>query len=160
MKISLTLIEIIGCFAIILFSLALLPRVWKAWKTQSTKDISLLWLIIAIVSSIFWLLYGILLPEQAVVLAKIKLNFSFTLVESIGWFAIILSSLALLPQIWKAWKTQSTKDISLLWLIMAIVSSLSWLLYGILLPAQAVVLANMIGSSVVLLLLIMKIRFG
>ncbi|MBF0132774.1 MAG: hypothetical protein HQL75_09340 [Magnetococcales bacterium] len=88
------------------------------------------------------------------------MNNSFTFVDFIGWFAVVLSSLALLPQIWKAWQTRSTKDLSLLWLIMAMVSALSWLIYGILLPAQALVISNLIGGVIVLLLLIMKFLFG
>ncbi|MEO5330472.1 MAG: SemiSWEET family transporter [Magnetococcus sp. YQC-5] len=88
------------------------------------------------------------------------MNTPLTLVELIGWFAVVLSSLSLLPQLWKAWQTRATKDLSLLWLIMALVSSLSWLTYGFLLPAQAVVVTNLIGGAIVLLLLIMKIRFG
>ena len=59
-----------------------------------------------------------------------------------GTAASVLSTLSLLPQVLRTWRTRSAGDISTLWLIIALVSMMLWIGYGALVGAPAVVWAN------------------
>ncbi len=85
---------------------------------------------------------------------------AFSATELFGWLATLTSVSALLPQIWKTWRTRSARDLSLLWLSMALLGTLFWTAYGLLLPATAVIWSNLVGSLLLIGLLIMKWRFG
>lgn len=50
--------EIIGLVGGFMTAIALLPQLFKAWKTKSTKDISLLWSLIFMVALFLWVVYG------------------------------------------------------------------------------------------------------
>jgi MtN3 and saliva related transmembrane protein len=52
-------LEIVGYLAGFIVAIALSPQVIKAWKTKSTKDISVLWNIISITGLILWVVYAI-----------------------------------------------------------------------------------------------------
>ena len=45
-----TLIALVGTAASILSTLSLLPQVIRTWRTRSAGDISMLWLIVALIS--------------------------------------------------------------------------------------------------------------
>ncbi|MEO5362875.1 MAG: SemiSWEET family transporter [Magnetococcus sp. DMHC-8] len=83
----------------------------------------------------------------------------FSWTELFGWLATLLSVPSLLPQIWKTWRTRSARDLSFLWLAMALLGTVSWTIYGLLLPATAVMWSNLLGSLLLLGLLLMKWRF-
>ncbi|MDR3030788.1 MAG: hypothetical protein LBU35_00160 [Holosporales bacterium] len=59
-----------------------------------------------------------------------------------GTFALITSIIGLLPQIYKAYKTKSTTDVSMLMLINYSICSISWIIYGICLNSIFVVWSN------------------
>jgi len=63
----------------------------------------------------------------------------------IGLFAGVLTTLSLLPQVIKVYKTKLTRDISLVWTAMLSVGILFWLVYGILLKDIALIFANTTG---------------
>jgi MtN3 and saliva related transmembrane protein len=60
----------------------------------------------------------------------------------LGTAAMIGSTLSLMPQVLRSWRTRSTADISATWLVVALVSTTMWGIYGVLIEAQAVVWAN------------------
>ena len=63
-------------------------------------------------------------------------------IDTIGTLAGTLTTLAFLPQIVRTWKTGSARDISLVTFVLFSVGVLLWLIYGILLHALPVVVAN------------------
>ena len=65
------LIEIIGFSAGGLVSLSLLPQVIKSWKTKSTKDIALSWTLINLTGQILWIIYGLKIHSEALVIMSI-----------------------------------------------------------------------------------------
>ncbi len=78
------------------------------------------------------------------------------MIESlIGWLAGVLTTIAFLPQVTQIWRTRSTQDISLgMYLIFTLGVAL-WLIYGLLLKAWPIIIANAItllfsGSILVL----------
>jgi len=52
--------------------------------------------------------------------------------------ASVLSTVSLMPQVIRTWRTRSAADISAMWLIVALVSMLLWMSYGSLVEAQAI----------------------
>lgn len=81
------------------------------------------------------------------------------MVELIGGVATILAVISLMPQVLKTWRTRSAIDLSVHWLVIALVSMILWIAYGMLLAAWAIVVANTATLILVLALLAMKISF-
>ncbi len=65
---------------------------------------------------------------------------------------------AMLPQVIRTWRTRSADDFSAISLAFGLVGGMSWLCYGILIDAHAVVFANALGIMQSLFLLVMKWR--
>lgn len=76
-----------------------------------------------------------------------------------GSVAFITSFIGLLPQIFKALKTKSTQDISMLMLINYLLCSLAWIIYGGLTDSMFVFTSNVVGFLVSLLLILLKRRY-
>lgn len=47
-----------------------------------------------------------------------------------GWIASILTTLIFLPQLYKAFSTRMTKDISMLMLLLAVLGNATWLVHA------------------------------
>jgi MtN3 and saliva related transmembrane protein len=65
-----------------------------------------------------------------------------TTIAVLGTAASVLSTVSLLPQVLRTWRTRSAGDISALWLTIALASMMLWMGYGALIGASAVVRAN------------------
>lgn len=79
--------------------------------------------------------------------------------EIIGLMAMILTSFALIPQILKTYKTKSCKDISFITLIQYTLGVSLWLLYGTMINNNILILANTIGLTSFLILIMMKLCY-
>lgn len=80
------------------------------------------------------------------------------LAELIGSLAGLLTTLAFLPQVIKTWRTGSTKDISL-WMFVLFCSGVAlWLVYGLMIAAMPVILANAVTLALAGSILVFKIR--
>jgi MtN3 and saliva related transmembrane protein len=76
----------------------------------------------------------------------------------LGVFAATLTSLSYLPQVKKAIPRGSTSDLSLKMLV-ALSTGLSlWVLYGLLKEDWVIMLANMVGATLALVVLGLKVR--
>ena len=64
------LTSVIGLCAGALTTIAFLPQVLKAWKTKSTKDLSLTTFVIFWLGVSLWLVYGILIDDLPIILAN------------------------------------------------------------------------------------------
>jgi MtN3 and saliva related transmembrane protein len=82
----------------------------------------------------------------------------FTL--AIGLIAGVLTTLAFLPQLTKTWKSKSAKDMSLVMLITFTTGVVLWLIYGILIQATPIILANVVTLMLAAAILALKIRYG
>lgn len=82
-----------------------------------------------------------------------------TLVVLSGSIAFITSFIGLLPQIFKAIKTKSTHDISMIMLINYLVCSLAWIIYGSSTDSFFVLSSNVVGFIISLLLIVLKRRY-
>jgi MtN3 and saliva related transmembrane protein len=76
----------------------------------------------------------------------------------LGTIASGLAILSLMPQVIRTWRTQSAHDLSLGWLLIALLAMALWIAYGLAVGAPAVVWANAVMSLQVLLILWVKVR--
>ena len=81
-------------------------------------------------------------------------------VTAIGLLAAACTTVAFFPQFWKAWKTKSTKDISLSTFMIFWVGVLCWLTYGLLLENLPMILGNSLTIILGTGILALKFRHG
>jgi MtN3 and saliva related transmembrane protein len=80
------------------------------------------------------------------------------LITVIGFLAASLTSLSYIPQVKKALPRGSTDDLSLKTLGALAIGLALWIVYGVFRKDLAIVLANGIGLSLVLVLIAFKLR--
>jgi len=80
-------------------------------------------------------------------------------IEYVGLFGAFLSSITFIPQVVKAWKSKSVKDLSIWMLLIVFTSVIVWLVYGFHLNLVPVILANAVILLLSLILLFFKIKF-
>jgi len=81
-----------------------------------------------------------------------------TWIGILGTGGTILSTLSLMPQVLRTWRTRSADDISLAWLLFALLGMAVWVLYGSLINAPALVAVNVLCSVQCALILYVKLR--
>ena len=78
--------------------------------------------------------------------------------ETIGLMAGALTTLSFLPQVARIWQTRSARDISYRALLTFIAGIALWLVYGIQIHSESIVLANAVTLVLNLSILTLKIR--
>jgi MtN3 and saliva related transmembrane protein len=82
-----------------------------------------------------------------------------TSMESIGYLAALLTTVSFVPQAWHTFRTRDVSGISLgMYTVFAIGVAL-WLVYGLMLGAWPIVIANGITLALALIILAMKLRY-
>jgi MtN3 and saliva related transmembrane protein len=77
----------------------------------------------------------------------------------VGFVAAIFTTTGFLPQVFKIFNTKSTKDISLTMYLVLAVGTLLWLIYGILINALPVIIANSVSLSLICSIIILKFKY-
>ena len=77
----------------------------------------------------------------------------------IGLAAGFLTSIAVIPQVFRTWQTKHARDISIWQPVILILGMLLWLIYGLFLNDLPLVAANSFSISCYLVLLGMKIVY-
>ncbi len=77
----------------------------------------------------------------------------------LGLVAGALTTVSFVPQLTKAWRTRSTKDISLAMYIVITTGILLWLVYGLYIVSYPVILANAVTLVIAAMILILKIKY-
>ena len=80
------------------------------------------------------------------------------IVNITGSLAGCLTTIAFIPQVVRTWKTRSAQDISLFMFLLFSCGVLLWLIYGIMLHALPIILANGITLVLSTSILAMKVR--
>ncbi|MFD2586486.1 SemiSWEET family sugar transporter [Croceitalea marina] len=80
-------------------------------------------------------------------------------IEILGLIAAALTTSSFIPQVYKAWKFKSTKDISLTMYMVFIIGTVLWLIYGIAINSLSVMVANTITTVFALFIIIAKIKY-
>ncbi|HBC40538.1 MAG: SemiSWEET transporter [Pseudanabaena sp.] len=81
-------------------------------------------------------------------------------INILGFTAATLTTLAFLPQVIQVWRSRSTKDISLPMLITFIAGITLWLVYGLLVKAEPIYIANGVTLVLNLTILRFKLKYG
>ena len=83
-----------------------------------------------------------------------------TLADIIGTIAAVLTTASFVPQVWLTYKTRDVSGVSLgMYSAFAIGVGL-WLVYGLLVGAWPIVVANAVTLTMAIAILIMKLRFS
>ena len=81
-------------------------------------------------------------------------------IDFIGFVAGALTTLALLPQVLKSWRTKSTSDVSRRWILMLVTGAFLWIIYGFFISSVPVIVANIATLSLASMVLALKLKFG
>lgn len=79
--------------------------------------------------------------------------------EITGHIASALSSITFMPQVYKAWKTRSVRDLSFAMLFIVFSSTIIWLIYGIGRGLWPVIICNSIICFLSMILIYFKFTF-
>ncbi len=79
--------------------------------------------------------------------------------EAIGYVAAVLTTVAFVPQAWQTWRTRDAAGVSLGKYALFCTGVALWLVYGLLLGAWPIILANAVTLGLALAILVMKLRF-
>lgn len=80
-------------------------------------------------------------------------------IEVVGHIGAFLSSVTLIPQVYKVWKTKSVNDLSLNMILIVFTSTIVWLVYAFALMLWPVILANGIICFLSALLIYFKLAY-
>jgi MtN3 and saliva related transmembrane protein len=83
-----------------------------------------------------------------------------TPVTLLGLAAAFCTTIAYLPQVLQAWRTRSTKDLSLPMLLVLTTGLLLWLVYGAIIRDVPLIAANSITFLLTATILYFKLRHG
>jgi len=80
--------------------------------------------------------------------------------DLIGAVASTLTTVAFVPQVWRAWKTRSARDLSLPMYLIFTTGVALWFVYGLLLGATPIIVGNAVTLVLAGAVLAMKVKFG
>ena len=78
--------------------------------------------------------------------------------DAIGYVGGMLTCSAMVPQVYRVYKTRSAQDISYAMLIMTIVGQLFWIIHGIISKDPVVIIFTIVSASMNASILFMKTR--
>ena len=80
-------------------------------------------------------------------------------IELIGYVSGGLITVALLPQVFKAWRTKSTKDISIPWMLLYLSGLALCIVYGFGISSVPIILTTALELLMAASLLVLKLRY-
>jgi MtN3 and saliva related transmembrane protein len=80
--------------------------------------------------------------------------------DILGYLAGTLTTVSLLPQVWRTFRTKDVSGISLKMYFIFTVGIAIWLAYGIVLGEVPMIVANSVSLVLACLVLAMKVRYG
>ena len=83
-----------------------------------------------------------------------------TVIDIVGSLAACLTTLSFLPQAWLSFKTRDVSGVSLGMYSVFTLGVALWLVYGVLLRAWPIVIANVVTLALALAILGMKLVYG
>ena len=81
------------------------------------------------------------------------------LIDWVGSVAAFLTTASFIPLAWQTFRTRDVSGISLGMYSLFTVGVAMWLVYGIMLIAWPIIIANTISTSLALMILVMKLRY-
>ncbi len=84
---------------------------------------------------------------------------SLTTIDLIGFIAAFLTTSAFIPQAWLTWKRKRAEGVSLGMYCIMVSGVFCWLIYGFMLGAMPIILANLISLALSAFILAMKLIY-
>jgi MtN3 and saliva related transmembrane protein len=81
------------------------------------------------------------------------------LVDITGYTATVVGTALMLPQLVQSWRTKKVEDLSGWMLVLYFLNCGLWGVYGYLISATPVLVANVVGFALSILLLAMKVAY-
>lgn len=81
------------------------------------------------------------------------------LTEWLGYVAATLTTAAFLPQVLHTWRTRSTRDLSVVWLVTFSAGLVCWLVYGVMTRSRPVIVGNAVTLGLTATLALLKWRY-
>ncbi len=81
------------------------------------------------------------------------------MISILGFIAGALTTLSFVPQVHKAWRTRRCEDLSYGMLLTFGLGVVLWLIYGLMLRAAPIIVANAVTLTLIVVLLVMKSRY-
>jgi len=81
------------------------------------------------------------------------------LTNVIGYTAAVVGTLLMLPQVVKSWRTKRVEDLSLGMTVLYFLNCLLWLLYGLLITALPMIVANATALVVSIVQVVLKLKY-
>jgi MtN3 and saliva related transmembrane protein len=81
------------------------------------------------------------------------------MISFLGFIAGALTTISFVPQVYKAWRTRRCDDLSYGMLVTFGLGVVLWLIYGLLVGAAPIILANAVTLALIVILLVMKSRY-
>jgi MtN3 and saliva related transmembrane protein len=82
-----------------------------------------------------------------------------TQIDLIGYIAAFLTTSAFLPQAWLSWRQKHAEGVSLGMYCIMVTGTIGWLIYGLMLGAWPIIVANVISLSLSAFILVMKLVY-
>ncbi len=82
------------------------------------------------------------------------------MIDLIGYIAAFLTTVSFVPQAWLTFKTKDVRGISLGMYSAFTLGIALWLVYGLLIQAWPIVIANVITLALAATILAMRLRYG
>jgi MtN3 and saliva related transmembrane protein len=81
------------------------------------------------------------------------------LIDWVGSLAACLTTASFVPQAWQTFRTRDVSGISLVMYSLFTLGVAMWLVYGLLIMAWPIIIANSITTSLALMILLMKLCY-
>ncbi len=81
------------------------------------------------------------------------------IITVIGYAATAVGTVLMLPQVIRSWRTRRVDDLSLAMVLLYFVNCSLWLVYGVLINAGPVIVANGAGLVISIVQLVLKLRY-
>ena len=85
---------------------------------------------------------------------------SMQLIEYIGFAAMVVTAISLVPQVVKSYLTKSTKDISIFFNSIYLCGMVLWFIYGVGISSVPLMIAPSVEFLLALSMIILKVRYG
>jgi MtN3 and saliva related transmembrane protein len=80
--------------------------------------------------------------------------------EIVGFVAGLLTAGSLVPQVHRSFRTKSTKDISLYWLVINLCGQALWIAYGVLISSAALYVMSGFVFLMTAVMVVLKLKHG
>ncbi|MFA6564861.1 MAG: SemiSWEET family transporter [Verrucomicrobiia bacterium] len=82
-----------------------------------------------------------------------------TSANMVGYAATVVGTSMMLPQLIKSWRTKHMRDVAFGTIILFFFNCALWAIYGVMIAAEPMIVANAIGFVISIALLTLKLRY-